>query len=358
MENQNSAMEPEENAGPPSMRDLMPEGDGTAVLRGMKKQFGRIGWTFVLVLVIWMALMSLVDLVALYLENTFAIPAIDACSRYIMLFNEGMLAAAIVLGSLLLRPLPRTEPEKKPFSGGRFVQLLLICFAVSIAGSIIGSILLAIWNAVSGHSVGNTVSEVIMVSDPWQNLLAVGILAPILEELLFRKLLIDRTFVYGEKVSILLSGLLFGLFHMNFSQFFYAFGAGVLLAYLYCRSGKIWLCMLLHAIFNCYSGVLGSQVLAWMTEAMNSLQDITPEAIAELSRETMTAIFAVGLYYMLFFGMAIAGFILFCVKIRRFRFRPGEIMLPERTRSAVFGNAGMIAALIFAAGRMVYSLFV
>lgn len=332
--------------------------EGKAPFYNMKRGFSRIGWSLVAVLGIWQILMLLIGFAAIWQEELYDLPAVSFYNRYLLLFNEGTLAAALIVGSFLLRPIPCSAPARRPFSGGRFFQLLCICFAVSIAGSLIGSLFLSLWNAVSGSSVGNAVSEVIFETDPWLNLLTVGLLAPVLEELFFRKLLIDRMYRYGEKICILLSALLFALFHMNFSQFFYAFGAGVILAYLYCRSGKIWLCILLHAVFNCFSGVLNSEIAGRLIERMDSIAGMTNEELAALTFSDLSIVLVALFYYLLFFGLAIAGLVLFCVKIRRFRFQPGEIVIPEKARSVVFLNAGMMAALIFTIGMMVYSLFV
>ena len=57
---------------------------------------------------------------------------------------------------------------------------------------------------------------------PWFTFTFSVVLAPVMEELIFRKVLIDRTIVYGDKAAVVLSGLLFGVFHGNFHQFFYA----------------------------------------------------------------------------------------------------------------------------------------
>ena len=64
------------------------------------------------------------------------------------------------------------------------------------------------------------------------------IVGPIFEEWLFRKQLIDHTRKYGEKTAILLSGLAFGLFHMNLFQFFYAFLLGLMFGYVYTRTSS------------------------------------------------------------------------------------------------------------------------
>lgn len=64
------------------------------------------------------------------------------------------------------------------------------------------------------------------------------VMAPICEEILFRKILIDRIRLYGDKAAILVSSVVFGLSHGNFYQFFYAFGIGLVLAIFIFRRGS------------------------------------------------------------------------------------------------------------------------
>ena len=69
------------------------------------------------------------------------------------------------------------------------------------------------------------------------------------------KLLIDRIHVYGEGTAIVLSGVAFGLFHGNLSQFFYAAFLGCMFAFLYVRTGRILYPILLHAAINLLGGL-------------------------------------------------------------------------------------------------------
>jgi membrane protease YdiL (CAAX protease family) len=82
------------------------------------------------------------------------------------------------------------------------------------------------------------------------------IIAPFGEELVFRKLILDRIAPYGEGAAILFSGLTFALFHGNFNQLFYAFGIGLILAYIYVKTGSYLRCVLLHAVVNAMFGVI------------------------------------------------------------------------------------------------------
>lgn len=328
-----------------------------ALRRGMRRQFNQLGWAFVTMLLVWVAIVSFAAIAAVLIEKIFDIPAVDAYYRYYLLINEASLAIAIFIGGLILRPASKCVPEKQPFSAGRFIKLLMVCFAVAIVGNIVGILFLAVWNAITGSSVGNTVSELIADENPWMMLLTVGILAPVLEELFFRKWLIDRTRQYGEKICIILSASMFALFHMNFSQFFYAFAVGLILAYIYCRSGKIWIPMLLHAIFNCCLGVLNSLISSQMLKITEKIPNLTPDEMMALPSNELLLICLVGLYYLLFGVMVIVGLVILCIQIKRVRFRPAETPLPVKSRSAIFGNAGMIVAIVFTAAMTIYSLF-
>ena len=85
----------------------------------------------------------------------------------------------------------------------------------------------------------------------WGSWVLVVIIAPLTEELLFRGLIL-RGFLsrYSEKKAILASALLFGAFHMNPWQFLGATIIGVLLAWLYVRTGSLLPCLFAHALNN------------------------------------------------------------------------------------------------------------
>lgn len=83
--------------------------------------------------------------------------------------------------------------------------------------------------------------------------LAIVVVGPIAEELLFRGailgfLLKKRDLSY--KYAILISALLFGLIHMNPAQIVYAFVLGMVLGRIYYQSGSLLLCIILHVLLN------------------------------------------------------------------------------------------------------------
>lgn len=92
----------------------------------------------------------------------------------------------------------------------------------------------------------------------WLGILCVAILGPILEELLFRgaitKVLLQK---YKPTTAILISGLVFGIFHINPVQVVGACFIGFLLAWLYYKTQSLIPCILLHILNNSLSVWIG-----------------------------------------------------------------------------------------------------
>ena len=77
------------------------------------------------------------------------------------------------------------------------------------------------------------------------------ILAPMLEEMLFRGIIL-RSFLhqYSKWSAIVGSATLFGFAHMNLYQFVVAFVLGIVSGWLYERSASLLPCIALHAAYN------------------------------------------------------------------------------------------------------------
>ena len=65
------------------------------------------------------------------------------------------------------------------------------------------------------------------------------IVSPIFEELLFRKILLEKLLPYGKVIAIAISSLFFGLYHANLEQLLYTMFLGVLCANIVLITGKI-----------------------------------------------------------------------------------------------------------------------
>ena len=98
-----------------------------------------------------------------------------------------------------------------------------------------------------------------ILKEPW-GYLAVGLLAPLAEEVVFRgAVLRSLLHTFGDKyhwIAIAASALLFGLIHFNLAQGIHAFIIGLLLGWLYYRTGSIIPGVVLHWVNNTIAYVM------------------------------------------------------------------------------------------------------
>lgn len=220
-------------------------------------------------------------------------------SLMLVMISVDMIGFPLIFG--LTGKIPARDIPKTKIGFFGFIPYIFMTFAILVPGMIVGTMVHRLITLSFGGDGSNVVAELLVGSNPIPRIIVIGILAPIFEELIFRKLLIDRLSRYGSFIAIIVSGLFFGLFHGNFSQFFFATGIGFLFAFLYSKTGKIHLTIILHMIVNMYTSVI-------TTTAVQNLVKVNPNM--DLSQEFLMAhpeaLAAAG-----FLGLAYAGLGLF-----------------------------------------------
>lgn len=262
---------------------------------------------------------------------------------------------AFPLGLLVMKRVPAQAPEQHKLSGKAFFTLLPICFCVMYAGNLLGNMLSGL---LSGGEAENAVLNYAMDTNPIKVLFMV-ILAPLVEEFLCRKLVIDRTRCYGEKTAAFLSALVFGLMHQNLFQFFYAFALGFVFAYIYLRTGHLRYCVIFHAIINFMGGVIAPFILSLID--MEALLSIDPMASTEELLALYTKILPGLLVFMgyafVLFGLSIAGFVLILIKRKQMVWLEAPQQLPKgHAVKTVYLNVGMIIYIVLCLASCVLAL--
>lgn len=316
-----------------------------------RKVFSRLGFALVALLVITFAVQTV----------WFAGPGIilgpdnklENSSTWMWLGNMiPLYGFAVPVFLLILRPVPVRAPEKTKLSPARMISVFLICVFVMYTGNIIGTLLSAL---LSSGSAQNPVVEMTTDSNPLRIVVMV-LASPVLEELVFRKVIIDRTCQFGERTAIIFSGLMFGLFHLNFFQFFYAFGLGVLFGYLYIRSGKIWIPAVLHIGFNSIGAILAPAMLKLAeSEMLANPMAMQPGQIILMAIATL---FLLG-FMVVLFGLYIAGLVMLCLRFHKAQWNltPAQIPTGQVTKT-VYWNVGVILFACLCALLMAVSLFI
>jgi membrane protease YdiL (CAAX protease family) len=172
-----------------------------------------------------------------------------------------MYAVAMPFSMLLFRSVPGQAPQKGTLSAKGFLGATCLCFALVFAGNWIGSLVNFVIGALRGEPPVNQNAAMALESPLWANLLFGGILAPVMEEVFYRKAVLDRLRVYGDLPALLISSLVFGLIHGNFYQFFYAALSGFVLGYLYLRTGKLRYSIGVHMAVNLVGSVYTAEML-------------------------------------------------------------------------------------------------
>lgn len=173
----------------------------------------------------------------------------------------------------LMNKLEKQEINSNKLTIKKFIVYIAISLTLMWIGNLIGLTITEILGNLIQSEIANPIVETIDSSSIYTNLLLMVIMAPIFEEIIFRKLLIDRTIKYGKGVSILLSALIFGLFHGNLNQFFYAFLIGGFFAYVYIKTGKIIYTILLHLTVNFFGSII-SVIVGNSLNNMNTMANL------------------------------------------------------------------------------------
>lgn len=326
-------------------------------LKKEKKFCSGMGLSYFLFFIVTSAVQMLVTSCVMVLRPDILT---DHYSLYMLLAMAPIYVIGFPVLYLITRKKKTYKPEDHKMTFGNFMIVLLMCFGVMIVGNIIGILVTLLIGFLKGTPLVNPLDSLLGQSSLPMNILLAGICAPIFEELMFRKILVDRFVRYGQATAVIMSGLMFGLFHGNFTQFFYATFLGFLFAYIYAKTGRIHYTIFLHMIINMSSTlmmpVLQKIDLTHLENIAESYQNLLlsgnmSEAeimgIAGDLGPVIVPFMILILYEVVVYAMAVAGIVLLIIRRKRFTFQQGPVQLPEGKRfSTLWLNAGMIIYFI------------
>ena len=148
---------------------------------------------------------------------------------------------------------------KKDMRGSRNAKLIILILIFAILLSMALNSVFSIVVTFRPDALFNEVSEQLFSGTLWQIILANTVLAPICEEFIFRGSVyagIRTICLYrmGGKATVILSAVIsalaFGVIHLNVTQGIYAFIMGLVLAFAYEYTGRLWVSCLIHMLAN------------------------------------------------------------------------------------------------------------
>lgn len=325
-----------------SHQEFSPMLDAAALYRTAAHHYSRLGIALAVAILLWFALSAVVLAIGQMIS-----PALGANLMFTNLAGTlPLYFACTPLLYLMISSVPSARPEPKKLSISHFLVLFLMAQGLMWAGNFIGEGLMGIMGRLTGVDFYNQLNDTVGLPI-WFVAILTGVLAPLFEEIIFRKLLLDRMIPYGETAAILVNGLLFGLFHGNFYQFFYAASLGMLLSFVYVKTGNWWHTVLLHIGVNFMGGILPTILLQRLDYERYLALDVTNLAEMEaFMAEYGPEMSALSLFSMVQIAMSLAGIVLLILKFKSFKIEPKPTQLPlGTTMKAALLNAGSLCAI-------------
>lgn len=217
--------------------------------------------------------------------------------------------------------------------------------------------LISLINMISALFVRNQLSDILldMGNNPvWLNYALVALLPALGEELYMRGILYHGYRERNAFCAMLLSALLFGVFHMNINQMIYAIVLGIILVLLVEATGSLYASMLCHFTFNAISMTMLYLSDAFHPEYAGQLEQM--EAVQDSAMVSIFYIFAIVVLFVLAvcgLGLGFLCYWLLCIanhtvlKMKGFVSHPFKRGMKAGTERMF--DAPLIAALVLAA---------
>ena len=281
-----------------------------------RKTISRIGWALV-------ALMFFSQIGARIIMAICKRLFLDITQTSIYNFIIGTLPIYFIgfpIFLLIIRKVPKeTINEKSRLTIVQLIKFIIISFATMYVFNMLGMGINFGISILKGSNVVNPLENLLGKVNIFETAFFVGILAPIMEEIIFRKILLSRLRKFGDFFSIVLSALAFGMFHGNLSQFFYAFALGCIFAYIVVKTGTIKYSIILHIIINLFGTVFIPKIIL------------------------MKNVFLSGMVGLFVIAIIIAGIILFILNIKKVVLENGDLNLTKKEQfGLMFKNSGII----------------
>lgn len=321
------------------------------LLKTYKKHFSSLGLMYFFGALIIIGVQVAVSMLVL----AFAPSLLDNPNLSLLVSMLPTYAIAFPLTSLLIRQVPGVQMKKHNMKPTQLLGAFAISYALMYLSNLAGQFFTNIIGIIKGSPVDDAIADLVSELNPLTALFVMVLLAPALEEWIFRKLLVDRTIRYGEGTAIFLSGLMFGLFHGNLNQFVYTFLVGAFWAFIYVKTGRLRYTIYLHMALN-FMGSVGS---LFFLDAISTLEGGSSAMNGFHFLLGMLLPLAIVIPYLIVvFGLVISGIVLLVTNWKRFRLIPAELFIPKEKRfSVIFLNAGMILYVLFWIIQIILQLF-
>lgn len=259
--------------------------------KAYRKEANHVGWG----LIIYNIFIAIIVMIPFFVSGIYLLIQYPGCTEedeiYIRTMERCMSTGlfyliAVTLGTLFLFIFFRKRitvaeitQKGKEMDKTAFCKLLCIFMSGQTLFSLFADLLEKGLNLM-GYSAIEEIEAASAISTTLSMLLYASFIGPVVEELIYRGIVLRIFQHYGKTVAIFLSALLFGLMHENIPQGAFAFGLGIVLGYVALEYSVYW-AILLHIVNNFIFG----DVLGWLlaVSGLNAqMQELVYQAVVFL----------------------------------------------------------------------------
>ena len=209
---------------------------------------------------------------------------------------------SILLGIKLVGlDLKKLASNRENYSGSTVAKLIVLCFSLQFAAGILATVIQTILQAAGLRSALPNISATNSFGANIILSFYVCLLGPVLEELLYRGVLLQSMRKYNERFAIFLSALIFGLMHQNYQQFILGFLLGIPLAIVTIKYNSIIPSIFTHIFVNTSQMLMLYAMQYFAPSFYSAVQDGTNMEISSLSGSEMALIFFISIVRIGFF---------------------------------------------------------
>ena len=213
--------------------------------------------------------------------------------------------------------------------------------------------MLVVYIATAHNNLNDSLNTMSSLQPPgmasaWFLLFMLAVIAPVFEEFIFRGVLMEALKPYGNGLAIFTTGILFGLYHGNINQVFYAAALGIALGYIANATGSIFPTTILHLMFNSISGII---LLLLTTPSVQRY--VMGGDDSRIPDGDMLIVAFYGIFIVCVLVLVLVGVVLAAIKIKQIRRYKvpkvcGEISNGKKAALLILTPTSIIAILLIA----------
>lgn len=190
-----------------------------------------------------------------YLVSVFISMISETMGLHLDAASLTTLAAVLVLPFLLYMikkdRICRGETVCGRLNFEKSVGIFIFALMCNLGFTVLGNLLIQAVSAVFSMEISNTVQEGLFSSNVIMQLMGIGIVVPVMEEVLFRGLVYNRFKDYNKEwLSGILGAAVFAIYHGNLMQIIFAFPMALIITETYRRNKTLAAPILFHVTVN------------------------------------------------------------------------------------------------------------